>query len=81
VISAPYGSYNYVDEISVYIDGSCDKGKHTISPLNNASGLLERNQQAEDMHCPYITIKEGDPDVNIRLPGTSGSPLKFKLSL
>ena len=77
VVSVPYGALTDIDEISVYIDGSCDQGKNTLSPLNNVSGLLKRNQAADDIHCPFITIVGGEPVTDIRLPGTVGSPIKF----
>ncbi|VAW64786.1 hypothetical protein MNBD_GAMMA10-3382 [hydrothermal vent metagenome] len=76
VVSVPYGMTDTgVDEISVYINGSCGKGKTTMSAVSGLSGLLERNEEGE--HCPYISIGGGEPEPEINLPGTAGNPLTF----
>jgi len=89
VVSAPSSLTDTgVDEISVYISGSCSKGKTTMSAASGLSGVVLRKEEGE--HCPYIVIKgvekvsdtsdtspsdTGSTDIN--LPGTAGNPLSF----
>lgn len=63
----------YVDMISIAIEGNCGKGKSATSPSSALAGLLIRDEAGS--HCPYAVVSGGEPGVDIKLPGTAGNTL------
>lgn len=64
-----------VEVISVFVDGSCDKGRTQVSPEANQFDQYIRNEGAS--HCPTMAVS-GDNVSDIMLPGTEAHPLKFR---
>ncbi len=63
-----------VSVISVGITGTCEKGKPSDTAVSADEKQLERDGSGD--FCPVVKIEKSP--LNIVMPGTKGSPLKFQ---